>query len=75
MIKRVFEHKNNLVRGFTKKYNLHKFIYFEILDNIEQAIIREKQIKDMNRHNKLEMIKEFNPTFKDLYFKILDKPE
>lgn len=75
MIKRVFEHKNNLVRGFTKKYNLHKLIYFEVLYNIEQAIIREKQIKDMNRSNKLKMIKAFNPEFKDLYYKILDKPE
>lgn len=73
MIKRVYEHKNNLVRGFTKRYNLHKLIYFEDLENIEQAIIREKQIKDMNRNNKLAMIKEFNPAFKDLYFKILDK--
>lgn len=75
LIKRVFEHKNNLVRGFTKKYNLHKLIYFEVLYNIKQAIIREKQIKDMNRSNKLKMIKAFNPEFKDLYFKILDKPE
>ncbi len=73
LIKRVYEHKNNLVRGFTKRYNLHKLIYFEDLENIEQAIIREKQIKDMNRNNKLAMIKEFNPAFKDLYFKILDK--
>lgn len=75
LIRRVYEHKNNFVRGFTQKYNLHKLVYYEIFDTIEQAIIREKQIKDMNRNDKLAMIKKFNPTFKDLYNRILDKPE
>ena len=87
LIRRVYEHKNNLVVGFTSKYNLHKLVYYEILETIEQAIIREKQIKDMNRIEKLEMIKKFNPDFKDLYSvilgtnerktpeSILDKPE
>lgn len=73
LIKRVFEHKNNFVSGFTAKYNLHKLVYFEVLENIEQAIIREKQIKDMNRINKLVMIKKFNPIFEDLYRQILEK--
>lgn len=72
LISRVYQHKNNLVKGFTSKYNLHKLVYYEILDDIAQAIIREKQIKDMNRIDKLEMIKRFNPKFKDLYQKILD---
>lgn len=75
LIRRVHEHKNNLIYGFTAKYNLHKLIYYEVFDTIEQAIIREKQIKDMNRVDKLEIIRKFNPTFKDLYSKILDKPE
>jgi len=75
LIKRCFEHKNNLVKGFTSKYNLHKLVYYEVFDSIEQAIIREKQIKDMNRKDKLVMIKKFNPIFQDLYNKILDKPE
>ncbi len=75
LIKRVYEHKNNLVKGFTSKYSLHKLVYFEVLDNIEIAIVREKQIKDMNRNDKLEMIRGFNPDFKDLYDQILDKPE
>lgn len=50
-------------------------VYYEYLDTIEQAIIREKQIKDMDRKDKLEMIQRFNPTFKDLYGLILGKPE
>lgn len=74
LIKRVYEHKNNLVQGFTAKYKLHKLVYCEIFDTIEQAIIREKQIKDMNRKDKLDMIKKSNPSFKDLYSQILDAP-
>ena len=72
LIKRVFQHKNNLAKGFTSKYGLHKLVYYEIFDDIMQAIIREKQIKDMNRSDKIEMIKKFNPKFEDLYQKILD---
>lgn len=72
LIQRVYQHKNNLVKGFTSKYNLHKLVYYEKSDTIEQAIIREKQIKDMNRIGKLEMIKRFNPGFEDLYNRILD---
>lgn len=75
LIRRVYEHKNNLTGGFTVKYSLHKLIYYEVFDTIEQAIIREKQIKDMNRSDKLEMIRKFNPNLKDLYSEILDKPE
>lgn len=75
LVQRIYQHKNNLVDGFTKKYQLHKLVYFEVLDTIQAAIIREKQIKDMNRNEKLEMIKKFNPTFEDLCGKILDKPE
>jgi putative endonuclease len=67
LIRRVYEHKSNLVKGFTAKYNIHKLVYFESLDNVGQAIIREKQIKDMNRVDKLRMIKNINPTLRDLY--------
>lgn len=75
LIKRVFEHKQDFVRSFTSKYKLHKLVYYEVLDSIELAIIREKQIKDMNRVDKIDMIKRFNPKLEDLYHKILDKPE
>jgi len=67
LIRRVFEHKIQKGSGFTSKYFLNKLVYFECFDTIEEAIIREKQIKDMNRIDKIEMIKKFNPEFKDLY--------
>ena len=67
LIKRVYQHKNNLVKGFTQKYSLHMLVYYEIFDTIVQAIIREKQIKDMDRADKLKMIYAFNPKFEDLY--------
>ena len=75
LIQRVYQHKNDLIKGFTSKYKLHKLVYYETLDTIMSAIIREKQIKDMNRDEKLEMIKKVNPELEDLYEKILDKPE
>jgi len=75
LIKRVYEHKNKIIPGFTSKYNLNKLVYYEILDTMDMAIVREKQIKDLNRIDKVELIKSFNPTFGDLYNKILDKPE
>ena len=75
LVKRVWQHKNHVVDGFTAKYNLNKLVYFEILTDISTAIIREKQIKDMNRIDKLKMIRKFNSAFKDLYYEILDKPE
>ena len=75
LIRRVIEHKNELIHGFTKKYHLHKLLYYEIVEGQLEAIIREKQIKDLNRADKLEMIKKLNSEFKDLYGEILDKPE
>ena len=66
LVRRVYEHKNNLVKGFTSKYNLHMLVYYEAFETIEQAIIREKQIKNMNRKDKLAIIYKFNPEFKDL---------
>ena len=71
LVRRVYEHKNHLVPGFTAKYHLTKLVYFETHQTMEQVMIREKQIKDMNRNEKIEMIKKFNPTFKDLYEEVL----
>jgi len=71
LVRRVFEHKIGKGSYFTSKYFLDKLVYYEIFDTIEQAIIREKQIKDMNRIDKIEMIKKFNPDFNDLYKKII----
>jgi len=69
--KRVYEHKNNIFKGFTKQYNLHKLLYFEVFDFIEDAIIREKQLKNWHKEWKINLVKSINPTFKDLYETIL----
>lgn len=71
LIQRVYTHKKNLVKGFTSEYNLHKLVYYEMFDNIESAIIREKQIKNMSRLEKLQMIFKNNPNLKDLYLEII----
>ena len=68
LIKRVYEHKKNLVDGFTKKYNIHKLAYYEITNDIESAIEREKQLKKWNRKWKLKLIEKSNPEWIDLYF-------
>lgn len=72
LVGRVYEHKEELADGFTKKYHLHKLLYFEVIDGEIEAIVREKQIKDMDRNDKLRMIKEFNPEFKDMYVLITE---
>lgn len=65
--KRVYEHREGLVDGFTKKYNVKKLVYYEVTDDIESAIAREKQIKAGSRNKKIVLIKSINPAFKDLY--------
>ena len=75
LISRVYQHKHNLVPGFTSKYNCHKLLYYEVLESINQAIVREKQIKNINREDKLNLIKTINPKFMEIYYQILDKPE
>lgn len=67
LVRRVWEHKAEMVEGFTKKYHLNKLVYYEIVEGQLEAIIREKQIKDMDRKEKLDMIEMFNPSWKDLY--------
>jgi len=71
LIKRIFEHKNNLLEGFTKEYNIHNLLYFEVYEDINEAIKREKVLKHWKREWKLELIKKFNPEFKDLYSSIV----
>jgi putative endonuclease len=64
--RRIFEHKNKLVDGFTKKYNLTKLIYFEATGDIQSAIEREKQLKNLHRDWKINLINGSNPIWKDL---------
>ena len=67
MVRRVYEHKNDLVEGFTKKYRVHMLVYYEQFSDVNSTILREKQIKKWNRKWKLRLIEEFNPQWKDLY--------
>jgi putative endonuclease len=70
LIKRVWEHKNKFVEGFTKKYGVDKLVYYEVHNDAEKAILREKQIKKWNRAWKLWLIEEKNPEWKDLFGEI-----
>ena len=66
LIRRLYEHKNKLIAGFTKKYNIDRLIYYEVFDSPETAIQREKEIKSWTRKKKLELIKKINPNFEEL---------
>lgn len=66
LIKRVYEYKKKLIDGFTKKYNINKLVYYEIYDDINEAIKREKQIKNLLRRKKELLIKATNPDFEEL---------
>ena len=68
--KRIWEHKEKIIKGFTKRYNIDKLVYFEIFNDPENAILREKQIKAGSRNKKIGLIKEINPEWKDLYDKL-----
>jgi len=67
LLRRVYEHKAKLVKGFTKKYNIDKLVYYEVFDDIYNAISREKQIKAGSRQKKIDLINGMNETWKDLY--------
>ncbi len=68
--KRVHEHKNDLIKGFTEKYKVHRLVYVEETDDIRIAITREKQLKKWKRSWKLRLIEEQNPEWDDLYEKL-----
>jgi putative endonuclease len=65
--KRIYEHKEKLVDGFTKRYNINKLVYYEIFDDAYNAISREKQIKGGSRKKKIALIEGMNKGWKDLY--------
>ena len=71
LIKRIWEHKNNMVEGFTKHYNVHHLVWYELHETMESAIIREKRLKDWKRAWKLELIESKNPEWLDLYHTIV----
>ena len=67
LLKRLYQHKNKTHKGFTSKYNCDKLVYFEEFSDINQAIVREKQLKSGNRKVKEELINSINPNWNDLY--------
>ena len=70
LIKRVWEHKNGLAEGFTKRYRVHELVWYEVHETMESAIHREKMIKEWKRRWKLELIEKKNPNWADLYKEI-----
>jgi len=71
LIKRIYQHKNGFVNGFSEKYDVHMLIYYEQFSSIYSAISREKQLKHWRRKWKLELIERNNPNWRDLYFDII----
>ena len=71
LIKRTQEHKGKIADGFTKKYNIHKLVYYEQTGDANSAISREKQLKKWNRSWKIKLIEKENPNWNDLYFNII----
>ena len=72
LVKRVWQHKNKVIESFTKQYSIDKLGYYEVCNDINSAIAREKQLKGGNRKNKLELIELNNPDWNDLYYDIVD---
>ena len=70
LTQRVWQHKNNAIEGFTQKYNVKMLVFYEVHDNVESAITREKQIKKWRRAWKLQLIENRNPQWADLYEEI-----
>ena len=70
--RRIYEHRNKSADGFTKKYNVHKLVYFDYTTDVRSAISREKQIKGWTRAKKVALINEFNPEWQDLYETIIE---
>ena len=71
LIQRIWQHRSDLVEGFTKKYTVHSLVYYELHEDIPTAILREKQLKKWNRQWKINLIKKFNPTWKDLWQELI----
>jgi putative endonuclease len=70
LIRRVYEHKEGLIKGFTRRYNVDKLVYYEVFEDITEAISREKQIKGGSRQRKIDLVDLFNGEWKDLYEEI-----
>ncbi|WP_320411951.1 GIY-YIG nuclease family protein [Alteromonas aquimaris] len=71
LIQRIYQHKNKQVEGFSSRYNVNKLVYFEVFDDMENAILREKRLKKWNRSWKNRLISQLNPEWTDLYPSLL----
>jgi len=71
LVKRIWEHKNNLAEGFSKRYRIHDLVWYEMHETMDSAIQREKRIKEWKRAWKLELIEKTNPDWQDLYHTIV----
>jgi len=71
LVKRIWEHRNNMVEGFTKRYSVHHLVWYELHESMESAIQREKRLKEWKRVWKLELIESINSNWQDLYHKIV----
>jgi putative endonuclease len=67
LLKRVYQHKEGLVAGFTKKYHVNKLVYYEVHEDVHEAILREKQMKKWRRNWKINLIEKDNPQWLDIY--------
>lgn len=71
LVRRVYEHRNNLAESFTKRYSVHCLVYYEVFHDMKEAILREKQIKKWKRKWKIELIEKENPRWADLWNEIV----
>jgi len=71
LVKRIWHHKNNMVEGFTKRYGVHQLVWYELHENMQYALEREKRMKEWKRNWKLELIESMNPNWQDLYHTIV----
>lgn len=71
LLKRVYQHKEGLVAGFTKKYHVHKLVYYEVHEDVHEAILREKQMKKWRRDWKINLIERDNPQWLDIYCELI----
>ena len=71
LVKRIWQHRNHFVDGFTQRYSVDRLVYFELYEDMEQAILREKRLKKWNREWKLRLIEKENPMWRDLWGEII----
>ena len=71
LVKRIWEHKNKMVEGFTKRYNVHRLVWYELHESMESTITRENRLKNWKRKWKLKLIETSNPKWLDLYYTIV----